>query len=263
MTRGIRSRTAGMSLSAVTITALSILALALPAAGRAVVNIEGITPQQLPDYDSRASVAPSADQLAAANALGADVSWNRFGVASSVSNGGDYVTKGLQAPDAVSAARNWLEANKALFRLDSTDSLAAVTLEAVRRARRTTTRSCSGSRRTASHRRTASRPSRSSARRTQAGTSRMRPRASRAEARTRPGTSSSHPPKRGRRPRKTSASNARSSTSRRRARRPAERRSSSAVSRRNSTSRRPCSRRRTRGPGPRTTRPSRPAPAET
>ncbi len=109
------------------VVGLSTLALALPSAGRAIVNIEGHTPAALPDYDSRASVAPSADQLAAASALGADVSWNRFGVASSVSNSGNYVAKGLQAPDAVSAARNWLDANKALFRLDSTDSLAAVT----------------------------------------------------------------------------------------------------------------------------------------
>ncbi len=108
---------------------LSILALALPAAGTAVVNIEGHTLAPLPDYDSRASVAPTADQLAAASALGADVSWNRFGVASSVSNSGRYITKGLQAPDAVSAARNWLDANKALFGLDSTDSLAVATTQ--------------------------------------------------------------------------------------------------------------------------------------
>ena len=118
--------------SAITVAALSMLALALPAAGLAVVNIEGHTPKALPDYDSRASVAPSADQLAAASALGADVSWNRFGVASSVSNSGNYVTKGLQAPDAVSAARKWLAANKALFRLDSTDSLAAATSQPFR-----------------------------------------------------------------------------------------------------------------------------------
>src|SRR5262245_559315 len=124
MTKGMRSRAPGISLCAVVIAALSILALALPAAGQAVVNIEGQTPEALPDYDSRASVAPSADQLAAANALGADVTWNRFGVASSVSNAGRYVTKGLQAPDAVAAAGNWLAANKTLFGLDSTDSLA-------------------------------------------------------------------------------------------------------------------------------------------
>src|SRR6476659_8378584 len=108
------------------IAVLSTLALALPSAGRAVVNIEGHTPAPLPDYDSRASAAPTADQLAAATALGADVSWNRFGVASAISNNGAFITKGIQAPDAATAARAWLDANKLLFKLESTDSLVAV-----------------------------------------------------------------------------------------------------------------------------------------
>src|SRR5204862_4755290 len=69
----------------------------------------------------------TADQLAAASALGANVSWNRLGVASSISKTGNFVTKGLQGPDAVSAARRWLDANKSLFRLDSASSLVAVT----------------------------------------------------------------------------------------------------------------------------------------
>src|SRR3954454_5116516 len=124
-----RPRTRALWFSIATFAVLMVAALALPAAGRAVVNIEGHTPAPLPDFDSRASVAPTADQLAAANALGSDVSWNRFGVASSVSKNGNYVAKGLQAPDAVSAARQWLDANKALFRLDLTDSLAAATTE--------------------------------------------------------------------------------------------------------------------------------------
>jgi extracellular elastinolytic metalloproteinase len=111
---------------------LAAIALALPGAGRAVVHIEGVTPEQLPDFDARDSVAPSADELSAANALGANVSWNRFGVAASVSKAGAYVTTGLQATDAVSAARKWLAANKALFRLDSTDNLAAVTTQPFR-----------------------------------------------------------------------------------------------------------------------------------
>ena len=115
----------GLSLCAV-IAALSTLALALPSAGRAVVNIEGHTPAALPDYDSRASAAPTADQLAAASALGAEVSWNRFGVASAVSNNGAFITKGIQAPDAATAARAWLDANKLLFKLDSTASLVPV-----------------------------------------------------------------------------------------------------------------------------------------
>jgi hypothetical protein len=129
MTKGMRSHMSTRFLCLGVLVAASIAALALPSAGRAVVNIEGVTPQALPDYDSRASVAPSRDQIAAANALGADVSWNRFGVASTVSNAGHFITTGLQAPDAVSAARQWLEANKTLFKLDSTDSLAAETTQ--------------------------------------------------------------------------------------------------------------------------------------
>jgi extracellular elastinolytic metalloproteinase len=124
-----RPRTRALWFSIASFAVLLAAALALPSAASAVVNIEGHTPAPLPDYDSRASVAPTADQLTAANALGADVSWNRFGVASSVSKNGSFVAKGLQAPDAVSAARQWLDANKALFRLDSIDSLAAATTE--------------------------------------------------------------------------------------------------------------------------------------
>src|SRR3954447_19610498 len=125
MTKGMRSR----AQSAVLVTALAILALGLPSAAHAIVNIEGQTPAALPDYDSRASVAPSADQLAAATTLGAAVSWNRFGVASSVSNAGGYVAKGAPGSNAVSAARTWLDANKTLFGLDSIDSLSTVTTE--------------------------------------------------------------------------------------------------------------------------------------
>src|SRR5262249_36810601 len=132
MVKSRRSRIRGLSFCVGIVATVCIVAMAVPSAGRAVVNIEGHTPVPLPDYDSRASAAPTADQLAAANALGADVSWNRFGAASSVSNNGNYVTKGLQAPDAVSAARQWLDANKALFRLDSTDSLAPVTTQPFR-----------------------------------------------------------------------------------------------------------------------------------
>ncbi|MFL6017135.1 MAG: M36 family metallopeptidase [Gaiellaceae bacterium] len=124
-----RPRKRALWFSIATFAVLMLTALALPAAGRAIVNIEGLTPEALPDFDSRVSVAPSADQLAAASALGADVSWNRFGVASSVSNSGNYVTRGLQAPDAVSAARQWLAANKTLFGLDSVNSLAVATSE--------------------------------------------------------------------------------------------------------------------------------------
>ena len=251
-----RSRIRGRSLCVALVATLSGLALALPSAGRAFVNIEGHTPVPLPDYDSRASVAPSADQLAAANALGADVSWNRFGVASSVSKGGAYVAKGLQAPDAVSAARQWLDANKALFRLDSTDSLAVATTQPfvgttndyaiVFRQVADGVASTDGVATV-----------RSSVRRPTAGTSSTRRRASPEAAPTRPAPTSSIPPLRGPRPRTTPGSTSPSSTSLHRARRPERRRSPSTASRRRSTSRRPSSRRRTTVPAPRTTRPSR------
>ena len=73
MNKGMCPRTRGLRLCFALFVVLSALALALPSAGRAIVNIEGHTPAALPDYDSRASVAPSADQLAAASALGANV----------------------------------------------------------------------------------------------------------------------------------------------------------------------------------------------
>jgi len=41
------------------VATLSVVAAAIPSAGRAVVKIEGQTPAPLPDYDSRASVAPT------------------------------------------------------------------------------------------------------------------------------------------------------------------------------------------------------------
>ena len=58
MVRHSSPRPRGLLVGVAFVAALSILALALPAAGRAVVNIEGVTPTALPDYDSRASVAP-------------------------------------------------------------------------------------------------------------------------------------------------------------------------------------------------------------
>jgi len=58
---------------ALTLAVALFVLLALPSIGGAVANIEGVTPEALPDYDSRAAVEPSADQLAAADSLGATV----------------------------------------------------------------------------------------------------------------------------------------------------------------------------------------------
>ena len=59
--------------------ALAALALALPTSGAGFVDLDDNSPAQLPDIDVRESVAPTADQLAAASALGARVEWNSLG----------------------------------------------------------------------------------------------------------------------------------------------------------------------------------------
>jgi extracellular elastinolytic metalloproteinase len=109
------------------VVALLMILLAVPATGGAVANIEEVTPQYLPDYDSRDTVAPSDDQLAAAAALHATVDWNQFGTPSSVLKFGGYVASGISAPDAAAAARQFLGANATLFKLQSPDSLQVLT----------------------------------------------------------------------------------------------------------------------------------------
>jgi hypothetical protein len=69
------------------------------------------------------SAQPTSAQLAAVRALGAKVEWSQFGTPSSVIRYGGYIATGLKAPDAASAARQWLESNSTLFRLSSTDTL--------------------------------------------------------------------------------------------------------------------------------------------
>ena len=66
----MRSRIRAMLFCGGIVATLSVDAAAVPSAGHAVVTIEGQTQTPLPDSDSRASVAPSADQLAAADAHG-------------------------------------------------------------------------------------------------------------------------------------------------------------------------------------------------
>ena len=225
----------GLSLCAV-LAVLSTLALALPSAGRAVVNIEGHTPAPLPDYDSRASAAPTADQLAAATRTrrGCQLEPLRRGICRQQQR--------CLHHEGHSGVRCRLRRTRVARREQGFCSSwtrppasSPSILAAARSERRTTTRSCSTSRPTESHRQTASRPSPSSARRTPAGTSRTRRRASPAAVPTRRARTRSRLPLRGPRPRIRPASTSRSSTSPRRAPRPAPRRSPYAASRRSST----------------------------
>lgn len=125
---GMSSRAAGRTKScALFFAVFATFALMLPSASRAFTNVEGVTPEQLADYDSRDVVAPTADQVAAASALNASVDWNQFGSPSSVVRFGGYLATGIRAPDAESAARQWLDAHRALFKLSSPDSLQVLT----------------------------------------------------------------------------------------------------------------------------------------
>ncbi|CAN5119180.1 hypothetical protein BH20ACT24_BH20ACT24_14740 [soil metagenome] len=98
------------------------LALILPGPASGVGRILD-TQAALDDFDSRTgSVAPSsAAQLIVQN-LGATVRWNRFGTPLSLIKYGGYLATGLSGSDAVSVARSWIVANKALFRLTSVTS---------------------------------------------------------------------------------------------------------------------------------------------
>jgi hypothetical protein len=81
----------------------------------------------LGDRDTRTGqVAPTEEQLRAAESLGASVSWNRFGTPASLVKDGDFLATGLPGDSAAAAARAFLEANGSLFRLSS-----AATLELV------------------------------------------------------------------------------------------------------------------------------------
>jgi extracellular elastinolytic metalloproteinase len=82
---------------------------------------------ELPDVDTRtATVDPSAAQLAAAEQLGADVTWNQFGTPSTVFNLNGNLASGVAGSDAVAAVRSWLDRNKTLFRLSSAADLELV-----------------------------------------------------------------------------------------------------------------------------------------
>ena len=73
--------------------------------------------EALPDYDTRTgSVAPSSQQLNAVSNLGATAVWNRFGTPASLIKHGNYLATGMPGNE-VTVARNFISANRTLFRL--------------------------------------------------------------------------------------------------------------------------------------------------
>ncbi|HKR58409.1 MAG TPA: hypothetical protein VJS64_01650, partial [Pyrinomonadaceae bacterium] len=78
----------------------------------------------LPNFDTRTgSVSPTATQLTIVSDLGATAQWNEFGTPKSLIKHGGYLATGLSGDSAVTAAKSWIDANKALYRLASTDNL--------------------------------------------------------------------------------------------------------------------------------------------
>jgi extracellular elastinolytic metalloproteinase len=81
----------------------------------------------LSDMDTRAAgiaIAPTARQLDAVEAMDATVRWTPFGTPRSLIRHGDVLANGIQADTATAAARAWLDDNRSLFRLRTTDDLA-------------------------------------------------------------------------------------------------------------------------------------------
>jgi uncharacterized repeat protein (TIGR01451 family) len=71
----------------------------------------------LADFDARTGVvAPTAQQQAATSKLGAAAVWNRFGTVASLIRYRGYLATGMQG-DEVTVARNFISANRGLFRL--------------------------------------------------------------------------------------------------------------------------------------------------
>jgi extracellular elastinolytic metalloproteinase len=108
-----------------------LIALAIVAAGAflsagpapAVVQL-GEDGAERPDFDSRTGrLAPTAAQRDVVRDLRARVQWNRFGTPSSVLRHGGCLDGSVAGANAVAAARNWLRANRGLFRLSSIEGL--------------------------------------------------------------------------------------------------------------------------------------------
>ena len=75
----------------------------------------------LPDFDIRETVlAPTGEQAAIVANMGGQVRWNAFGTPHSLTRYGSYLTDVLPGADPATAVREWIRANRALFKLSDT-----------------------------------------------------------------------------------------------------------------------------------------------
>jgi len=108
------------------------MALMLTPSSFGIVNIEGVTNDQLPDFDARVALAPTPDQVHAAAQVPGRVSWSKYGTPAQLTRWGGYLSTRIKAPSATAAARKWLAAHKEVFKLDSVAHLRVMTAEALR-----------------------------------------------------------------------------------------------------------------------------------
>src|SRR3954451_23146319 len=124
------------ALRAVLLAAFAALALTIVPSSFGIVYIEGVTTDQLPDFDASdgVQIAPTAAQTRTAASLGASVTWNSYGTPATVFNPRGYVATGIKAPSASAAARSWLRSNRRLIGIPSTKNLRLATSEPLRGA---------------------------------------------------------------------------------------------------------------------------------
>ncbi len=105
-----------------------ILATATAALIGAVGTSASVGPQAghgvFEDFDTRTkTVAPTAKQKEAVRLMGASVRWNRLGTPKSLIRHSGWLAEGVPGATAEAAARNWLNMNRALFKLADVSSL--------------------------------------------------------------------------------------------------------------------------------------------
>ena len=112
----------------IALLALGIAGLLVPGSSLAVGKIHDHQEATKGDKDFRAggAINPTAAQKSAVNAMGASAWWSKFGTPSSLINHNGYLAQGVAGATAPDGALNWLDANKALFKLASVSTLQLV-----------------------------------------------------------------------------------------------------------------------------------------
>ncbi len=120
-------RTARRPLAALAATAAlaASVAVLLPSSAEGVALITRVQAAKPNLTVNRGMLAPSALQRQLVRKLGARASWNRYGTPASLIRVDGYLATGL-GNDAVAAAKAFLDANKALYKLSSVDGLRLV-----------------------------------------------------------------------------------------------------------------------------------------